>query len=87
MAKEAEHCPSQRIQECLRTKDTADLDPAGKIDPAGTRRRTTREKVRRKKDRWKDLFALRARRSGGLRGEQTPKAVSLGIAQHHHRMG
>ena len=58
MAREVEQCPSQRILEYLQTMDTADLDPAGKIDPAGSRRQTTREKIRLKKDRWKDPFCF-----------------------------
>ena len=58
MAREAEQCPSQRILEYLQTMDTADLDPAGKIDPAGSRRQTTRGKIRLKRDRWKDPLCL-----------------------------
>ena len=72
-SKEAEHCPGQRIQGSLRSEDTADLDPAGKTDPAGKRRQTRREKERRKKDRWKDLLLCGRDTQGGSVGSKHPK--------------
>ena len=80
MAKEAEHCPSQRIQECLRTEDTADLDPAGKIDPAGSRRQTTRGKIRLKRDRWKDPLCCAGET---IRGAPWGANTQGGQAQKH----
>ena len=62
--RETERCSIPRIQFRLQTQDTADPTSAWNW------RQTTREKKRRKKDRWKANF--RARRSEGHRGEQHP---------------